>query len=41
MDPSLVQALQIYGLAIIISFAVAGLMKFLFLFVSKQEGEGE
>jgi hypothetical protein len=41
MDPTIIQALQIYGLATVISFAVAGLMKLLYVFVSKQEGDPE
>ncbi len=41
MDPTIIQALQIYGLAAIISFAVAGLMKLLYVFVSKQERQAE
>jgi hypothetical protein len=41
MDPTIVQALQIYGLAAVISFAVAGIMKLLYALVSKQEGDDE
>ena len=41
MDPTIIQALQIYALAAVISFAVAGLMKLLYVFVSKQEGDAE
>jgi hypothetical protein len=41
MDPTIILALQVYGLAAVISFAVAGLMKLLYVFVSKQEGDTE